>query len=65
MAHFAEKARKSRPAFAKTSTFRLNKPLEHPEGDVAFQHACKMMGPQGIVSKRRNRVTAQGDRRTG
>ena len=30
---------------------RLNEHLEHPEGDVAFQHACKM-GLEGIVSKR-------------
>jgi bifunctional non-homologous end joining protein LigD len=30
---------------------RLNDHLEHPEGDVVFQHACKM-GLEGIVSKR-------------
>jgi hypothetical protein len=37
--------RKSRPGV------RLNEDLEHPEGDVVFQHACKM-GLEGIVSKR-------------
>ena len=37
--------RKSRPGV------RLNEHLEHPEGDVVFQHACKM-GLEGIVSKR-------------
>ena len=37
--------RKSRPGV------RLNEHLEHPEGAVAFQHACKM-GLEGIVSKR-------------
>jgi bifunctional non-homologous end joining protein LigD len=26
--------------------------MEHPEGGVVFQHACKM-GLEGIVSKRR------------
>jgi bifunctional non-homologous end joining protein LigD len=25
--------------------------MEHPEGDVAFRHACKM-GLEGIISKR-------------
>jgi bifunctional non-homologous end joining protein LigD len=30
---------------------RLNEHLEHPEGGVVFQHACKM-GLEGIVSKR-------------
>jgi ATP-dependent DNA ligase len=30
---------------------RLNEHLEHPEGSVVFQHACKM-GLEGIVSKR-------------
>jgi hypothetical protein len=30
---------------------RLNDHLEHPEGAVVFQHACKM-GLEGIVSKR-------------
>ena len=30
---------------------RLNEHLEHPEGAVVFQHACKM-GAEGIVSKR-------------
>jgi hypothetical protein len=29
---------------------RLNEHLEHPEGAVVFQHACKM-GLEGIVSK--------------
>ena len=30
---------------------RLNEHMEHPEGDLVFQHACKM-GLEGIVSKR-------------
>ena len=30
---------------------RLNEHMEHPEGDLVFQHACKM-GMEGIVSKR-------------
>jgi bifunctional non-homologous end joining protein LigD len=30
---------------------RPNEHMEHPEGAVGFQHACKM-GLQGIVSKR-------------
>ena len=30
---------------------RLNEHMEHPEGAVVFQHACKM-GLEGIVSKR-------------
>jgi hypothetical protein len=58
MAHFAEIARKSRPGV------RLNGHLEHPEGGVVFQHACKI-GLEGIVPKRRDPVTAQRDRRTG
>jgi bifunctional non-homologous end joining protein LigD len=33
------------------SGVRLNEHLEHPEGAVVFQHACKM-GLEGIVSKR-------------
>ncbi len=37
--------RKSRPGV------RLNEHLEHPEGGVVFQHACKL-GLEGIVSKR-------------
>jgi bifunctional non-homologous end joining protein LigD len=37
--------RKSRPGV------RLNEHLEHPEGAVVLQHACKM-GLEGIVSKR-------------
>ena len=37
--------RKSRPGV------RLNEHLEHPEGAVVFQHACKM-GLEWIVSKR-------------
>jgi bifunctional non-homologous end joining protein LigD len=37
--------RKSRPGV------RLNGHVEHPEGAVVFQHACKM-GLEGIVSKR-------------
>ena len=32
---------KSRPGV------RLNEPLEHPEGSVVFQHACKM-GLEGM-----------------
>jgi ATP-dependent DNA ligase len=50
--------RKSRPGV------RLNEHLEHPEGDVVFQHACKM-GLEGIVSKRLARVTNLGVRQTG
>jgi ATP-dependent DNA ligase len=30
---------------------RLNEHLEHPEGALVFQHACKL-GAEGIVSKR-------------
>ena len=37
--------RKSRPGV------RLNEPMEHTEGAVVFQPACKM-GLEGIVSKR-------------
>ena len=37
--------RKSRPGV------RLNEHIEHPEGVIVFQHACKM-GLEGIVSKR-------------
>ena len=37
--------RKSRPGVC------LNEHMEHPEGAVVFQHACKM-GLEGIVSKR-------------
>jgi ATP-dependent DNA ligase len=37
--------RKSRPGV------RLNEHMEHSEGAVVFQHACKM-GLEGIVSKR-------------
>jgi bifunctional non-homologous end joining protein LigD len=33
------------------SGVRLNEHLEHPEGALVFQHACKM-GLEGIVSKR-------------
>ena len=33
------------------SGVRLNEHMEHPEGAVVFQHACKM-GLEGIVSKR-------------
>jgi bifunctional non-homologous end joining protein LigD len=33
------------------SGVHLNEHLEHPEGAVVFQHACKM-GLEGIVSKR-------------
>jgi ATP-dependent DNA ligase len=29
----------------------INEHLEHPVGDVVFQHACKL-GAEGIVSKR-------------
>ena len=32
---------------------RLNEHMEHPEGAVVFQHACKM-GLEGIVSKRKD-----------
>jgi bifunctional non-homologous end joining protein LigD len=37
--------RKARPGV------RMNEHFEHTEGDVVFQHACKM-GLEGIVSKR-------------
>lgn len=30
---------------------RLNEHMEHPDGAIVFQHACKM-GLEGIVSKR-------------
>jgi bifunctional non-homologous end joining protein LigD len=43
---------------------RLNGRLEHPEGAVVFQHACKM-GLEGIVSKRLGSRYRSGDRRTG
>jgi hypothetical protein len=43
---------------------RLNEHLEHPEGAVVFQHACKM-GLEGIVSKRIGLVTDQAVRRIG
>ena len=32
---------------------RLNEHLDHPEGHIVFQHACKM-GLEGIVSKRKD-----------
>jgi hypothetical protein len=38
--------------------WRLNEHLEHPEGEVVFQHACKL-GLEGIVSKGRTRRTAR------
>ena len=44
-ATLASVLRKSRPGL------RLNEHLEHSEGVVVFQHACKM-GLEGIVSKR-------------
>jgi len=44
-ATLASVLRKSRPGL------RLNEHLEHSEGAVVFQHACKM-GLEGIVSKR-------------
>jgi bifunctional non-homologous end joining protein LigD len=44
-ATLASLLRKGRPGV------RLNEHLEHPEGHVVFQHACKM-GLEGIVSKR-------------
>src|SRR3954452_8604085 len=50
--------RKSRPGVC------LNEHLEHPEGAVVFQHACKM-GLEGIVSKMLARVTNLGVRQTG
>ena len=44
---------------------RLNEHLEHSEGAVVFQHACKM-GLEWIVSKRLGwRPTGRGDRWTG
>jgi ATP-dependent DNA ligase len=45
--------RKSRPGV------RLNEHLEHPEGTVVFQHACKM-GLEGIVSKRLGSIYRSG-----
>jgi len=30
----------------------LNEHLEHPEGDLVFEHACQL-GLEGIVSKRK------------
>jgi hypothetical protein len=44
-ATLASVLRKSRPGV------RLNEHLEHTEGAIVFQHACKM-GLEGIVSKR-------------
>jgi bifunctional non-homologous end joining protein LigD len=43
--------RRWRASFARADRVRLNEHLEHPEGDVVFQHAGKM-GLEGIVSKR-------------
>ena len=43
---------------------RLNEHLEHPEGDVVFQHACKM-GLEGIVSKRLGSRDRSGRSPTG
>ena len=40
---------------------RLNEHLEHPEGAVVFQHACKM-GLERIVSKRLDRATGPAGR---
>jgi hypothetical protein len=39
------------PSQGPNTVVRLNEHLEHPEGTVVFQHACKM-GLEGIVSKR-------------
>ena len=39
------------PAHKSLPGVRLNEHLEHPEGAVVFQHACKM-GLEGVVSKR-------------
>jgi bifunctional non-homologous end joining protein LigD len=50
--------RKSRPGV------RLNEHLQHPEGAVVFQHACKM-GLEGIVSKRLGSRYRSGRSRTG
>ena len=45
-------ARRRWPVLRKSKhRVRLNEHLEHPEGAVVFQHACKM-GLEGIVSKR-------------
>ena len=41
---------------------RLNEHLEHPEGAVVFQHACKM-GLEGIVSNGLGRATGRAGRR--
>jgi ATP-dependent DNA ligase len=43
---------------------RLNEHLEHPEGAVVFQHACKM-GLEGSFRSGWDRATGRGDRRTG
>jgi bifunctional non-homologous end joining protein LigD len=43
---------------------RLNEHLEHPEGAVVFQHACKM-GLEGIVSKRLGSRYRSGVHQTG
>ena len=47
------RGRRRSPASCARSRYgvRLNEHLEHPEGAVVFQHACKM-GLEGIVSKR-------------
>ena len=42
----------------------MNEHMEHPEGGVVFQHACKM-GLEGFVSKRLGSRYRSGDRRTG
>ena len=46
----ARKARLASILRKSRSAVRLNEHLEHPEGAVVFQHACKM-GLEGIVSK--------------
>ena len=51
-------AAKSRPGV------RLNEDLEHPDGAVVFQHACKM-GLESIVSKRLGSRIDRAGRPTG
>ena len=41
----------SSPAIGLTGRRALNEHLEHPEGAVVFEHACKI-ALEGIVSKR-------------
>ena len=52
-------------ALAGTSSgIELNEHLEHDDGALVFQHACKL-GFEGIISKRRNYLIGQVAPRTG